>query len=162
SLAYALGPDRLYAARADQSAVDWYEMHSDGGAQGTFGSTVPLGNDRTGDPGLVRALALVPRTQFLYALTDHAVVAIETHGASPCAASPGTGTMLGAEGTADELVVAGGSSAALISTGQHALAWRLPGVLAAALLAFFVVLIARRLFASELVALFAGAAVVLD
>jgi dolichyl-phosphate-mannose--protein O-mannosyl transferase len=123
---------------------------------------VSLENDRTGEPGVVRALALVPRTQFLYALTDRAAVVIETHGASPFAAIPVSGSMLGVDGTADEILVAGTGEAALISTGRHALAWRIPGVLFGALLAFFVVLIARRLFAADLVALLAGAAVVLD
>ena len=162
ALAYAQGPDRLFAARADSSAVDWYEMRSEGGAPGTFGGTVPLENGRTGEPGIAHALALVPRTQFLYALTDRAAVVIETHGASPFAAIPVSGSMLGVDGAADEIVVAGTGSASLIPTGRHALAWRIPGVLFGALLAFFVVLLARRLFASDLVAAFAGAAVVLD
>ena len=162
ALAYAQGPDRLYAARADSSAVDWYEMRAESGSPGTFGGTVPLDNGRTGEPGIARALALVPRTQFLYALTDRAVVVIETHGASPYAAIPASGSMLGVDGTADEIVVAGTSRASLIPTGRHALAWRIPGVLFAAVLAFFLVLLARRLFASELVATLTGAAVVLD
>ena len=162
ALAYAQGPDRLFAARADSSAVDWYEMRSEGGAPGTFGGTVPLENGRTGEPGIAHALALVPRTQFLYALTDRAAVVIETHGASPFAAIPVSGSMLGVDGAADEILVAGTGSASLIPTGRHALAWRIPGVLFGALLAFFVVLLARRLFASDLVAMLAGAAVVLD
>ena len=119
----------------------------------------------------------MPRTQFLYALVDEApaangggevvrrqraAVVIETYGASPYAAIPVSGTMLGVDGTADRLVVLGDGTGEIIETGRHALAWRIPGVLFAALLAFFLVLLARRLFASPLVAAFAGAVVVLD
>src|SRR5207249_1284031 len=49
-----------------------------------------------------------------------------------------------------------------IETGRQALAWRIPGVVFGALLAFFLYLLARRLFASPLVAYLVGAAVVLD
>src|SRR6266511_2268163 len=53
-------------------------------------------------------------------------------------------------------------TAVRLPTGRPALAWRLPGVLLAAMMAFFIVLLARRLFASGLVAALAGAIVVLD
>src|SRR5438445_10443124 len=70
--------------------------------------------------------------------------------------------MLGVDGEGDTLVVAGPGGADLIETGRHALAWRLPGVLFAALLAFLLVLLARRLFASAVLPALVGLAVVLD
>jgi predicted membrane-bound dolichyl-phosphate-mannose-protein mannosyltransferase len=165
SLAYARGPDRLYAGRADQPAIDWYDAPraDPSGSAGAYGGTVTLRNDRTGDlAGPVTALALVPRTQFLYAAVDRRVVVVETHGASAFASIPVRGTMLGVDGTGDELAVLGDGALERIPTGRHAFAWRLPGVLAAGLMAFFIVLIARRLFASRTVALIAGAVVLLD
>jgi dolichyl-phosphate-mannose--protein O-mannosyl transferase/Gpi18-like mannosyltransferase len=164
SLAYARGPDRLYAGRADQPALDWYEVRAEqGGAGGAYGGTVSLSNDRTGAlAGPVTALALVPRTQFLYALAGPRLVVVETHGASPYVSIPVQGTMLGVDGTGDRLDVLGDGGLEVVPTDRHAFAWRVPGVLFGASLAFFVVLLARRLFATPLVAAFAGAAVVLD
>ncbi|MDQ6859170.1 MAG: phospholipid carrier-dependent glycosyltransferase, partial [Chloroflexota bacterium] len=49
-----------------------------------------------------------------------------------------------------------------IDTGRLALSWRLPGVIAAALLAFVLVLLARRLFASRILPAVVGLAVLLD
>src|SRR5262249_52091342 len=121
ALAYAQAPDRLYAARADQAAIHWYEMRPEPSAPGTFGGTVPLANGRTGAPGPARALAIVPRTQFLYALTDSSVIVIETHGASPFAAIPAVGSMLGVSGSDDELIVLGDGTASVVPTGRHAL-----------------------------------------
>ncbi len=165
SLAYARGSDRIYAGRAGEAVVDWYEppRADQQGASGTYGGNVALSNGRTGQlHGTVAALAVVPRTQFLYAYADGKVVVVETNGASPFAAIPVRGSMLGVDGTGDELIVAGDGTAERIPTGRHALAWRLPGVLLAAMMAFFIVLLARRLFASGLVAALAGAIVVLD
>ncbi|MHB8630425.1 MAG: phospholipid carrier-dependent glycosyltransferase, partial [Candidatus Limnocylindria bacterium] len=66
-------------------------------------------------------------------------------------------------GTADTLVALGPSGTAdRIETGRLALAWRLPGVVAAALLAFVLVLLARRLFASRIVPILVGVAVLVD
>lgn len=165
SLAYANAAERLYVGRADEAAIDRYEppKADQPASGGSFIGTVPLSNGRTGElSGPVRALALVPRTQFLYALAGDRLAVIETHGASPFTAIAVHGSMLGVDGIGDRLVVAGEGSAEIVPTGRHALAWRLPGVLAAAVLAFFVVLIARRLFASEVIPLLAGLAVVLD
>jgi predicted membrane-bound dolichyl-phosphate-mannose-protein mannosyltransferase len=159
AIAYALGPNRIFIARTDTPALDVIDL--DGGST----DTVPLSNARTGTvtTGAI-ALALVPRTQFLYALTPGRVVAVEPHGASPFAAIPVAQTdhWVGVDGEDDKLLVAGGDTVERIETGRLALAWRLPGVLFAAMLAFFLVLIARRLFVSPLVAYFTGAAVVLD
>ena len=58
--------------------------------------------------------------------------------------------------------MAGDGEASLIETGRHALAWRLPGVMTGALLAFFLVLLARRLFASRALPALVGAVVLLD
>ena len=159
AIAYALSANRLFVARSDTPAIEVIDL--EGGAI----ETVPLSNERTGSfTAGATALAVVTRTQFLYALTPGKVVVIETHGASPFASIPviGTDRLLGIDGEDDKLLVAGPDGIVRIETGRHALAWRLPGVLSAGVLAFFVVLLARRLFASPLVSYFAGAAVVLD
>ncbi|MEK7861980.1 MAG: phospholipid carrier-dependent glycosyltransferase, partial [Chloroflexota bacterium] len=159
AIAYAQSANRIYLARADTPALDVIDI------EGRSTDTVPLANGRTGAfASGATALAVVPRTQFLYALADARVVVVETHGASPYAAIPvaRSDRFLGVDGEGDTLVVAGGDTAIRIETGRHALAWRLPGVLSAAILAFFLVLLARRLFASPLIAYLAGAAVVLD
>ena len=159
AIAYALSPNRLFIARSDTPSIDVIDL--EGGAI----ETVPLANDRTGTfTAPATALAVVTRTQFLYALTPGKVVVIETHGASPFASIPvnASDRFLGVDGEDDKLLVAGADSIERIETGRHALAWRIPGVLLAGVLAFFLVLLARRLFASPLVAYFTGAAVVLD
>ena len=157
AIAYALGPNRLFVARADDAILDVYELET-----GSHDS-VPLANARTGTfSSGATALAVVPRTDFLYALDDGRVVVVETHGTSPYASIPVSGSLLGVDGEGDKLVVAGANGADLIETGRHALAWRIPGVLFAALLAFFLVLLARRLFASRVLPPLVGLAVVLD
>ena len=163
AIAFAQAPNRIFVARTDTPALDVIDLD----AHST--DTVPLANDRTGtfDKG-ASALAVVPRTQFLYALTPGKLVVIETHGASPFVSipidvGPATANFLGVDGDEDKLLVAGeAGTTELIETGRHALAWRLPGVVFAALLAFFLYLLARRLFASPLVAYLLAAAVVLD
>jgi dolichyl-phosphate-mannose--protein O-mannosyl transferase len=87
---------------------------------------------------------------------------IETHGTSPFASIPVSGSFLAVDGEGDKLVVAGANGSDLIETGRHAFAWRLPGVLFAALLAFLLVLLARRLFASAVLPALVGLAVLLD
>jgi Gpi18-like mannosyltransferase len=181
ALAYASGPQRLYAAVQGEAALEWFEQGSGQGASGwSMGGKVPLANGRTGPiEGPITALAEIPRTDFLYALVGDSsratrvslegttaqrsdLVVIESHGASPYAAIRTHGTMLGVDGTADDLLVLGDGSIEHVPTGRHALAWRIPGVLLGGMLAFFVVLIARRLFASPLVPAFAAAGVLLD
>lgn len=159
AIAYAQGPNRLFIARSDTAALDVIDVES------RSTETVPLANDRTGTfAAPVAALALVPRTQFLYALTPGKVVVVETHGASPYASIPvdTASRSLGVDGEDDKLVVAGPNTIERIETGRHALAWRLPGVLFAALLAFLLYLLARRLFASPLVAYLVSAAAIVD
>ena len=157
AIAYAEGPKRVFVARADEPSLDVLEL--EGGRR----ETVPLANARTGTFATgATALAVVPRTQFLYALADGRLVIAETHGASPYAAIPTTATRLGVDGTGDALLLQGEGGLDLVETGRHALAWRLPGVVFGAILAFFLVLLARRLFASPLVAAFTGALVVFD
>ena len=156
AIAYAQAPNRLFVARADTSALDVYELPN--GQR----ESVPLGNARTGAfVSGATALVLVPRTQFLYVLADGRVVVVEVHGASPFAAIPVSGLLLAFDNDDDKLLVAGSGGVDRIETGRHALAWRLPGVVLGALLAFFLVLLARRLFASPVVAWLVGAAVVL-
>jgi dolichyl-phosphate-mannose-protein mannosyltransferase len=123
--------------------------------------SVPLGNARTGTfSSGATALVLVPRTQFLYALAQDRVVVVEVHGASPFAAIPVSGSLLGIDNDDDKLLVAGSGGVERIETGRHAFAWRLPGVVLGAILAFFLVLLARRLFASPVVPWLVGAFVV--
>jgi len=155
--AYAQAPNRLFVARVDTPAVDAYELP--GGQR----ESVPLANARTGAfASGATSLLLVPRTQFLYAVADGRVVAIEVHGASPFAAIPVSGSLLGNDNDDDKLLVAGNGGVERIETGRHAIAWRLPGVALAAVLAFFLVLLARRLFASPIVPWLIGAVVLLD
>ena len=157
AIAYALGPNRLFVARADAAILDVFELET-----GSH-DAVPLANARTGAfTSGATALAVVPRTDFLYALDEGRVVVVETHGTSPYASIPVTGSLLGVDGERDKLVVAGASGADLIETGRHALAWRLPGVVFAAVLAFFMVLIARRLFASAVLPALVGVVLLLD
>jgi predicted membrane-bound dolichyl-phosphate-mannose-protein mannosyltransferase len=156
AIAYAQGPNRLFVARADTPAIDSYELPS--GQR----ETVPLANARTGAFSTgATALVLVPRTQFLYAVADGRAVVIEVHGASPFAAIRVSGSLLGIDNDDDKLLVAGADGAERIETGRHALAWRLPGVVLGAILAFFLVLLSRRLFASPVVPWIAGATVLL-
>ena len=157
AVAYAQGPNRLFVARSDAPALDVYELPN--GQR----DSVTLGNARTGSfSSGATALVVVPRTQFLYALAETRVVVVEVHGASPFASIPVSGSLLAIDNDDDKLLVAGTESAERIETGRHALAWRLPGVLLGAILAFFLVLLARRLFASPLIPLLVGAAVLLD
>jgi len=157
AIAYAVGPNRVFVSRADAAILDVYELET-----GSH-DAVPLANARTGTfSSGATALAVVPRTDFLYALDDGRVVVVETHGTSPYASIPVSGSLLGVDGEGDKLVVAGTNGSDLIETGRHALAWRLPGVLFAALLAFVLVLLARRLFASAVLPAIVGLAVLLD
>jgi len=158
AIAYALGPNRIFVARADAPILEVYELEA-----GSHNS-VPLANARTGTfSSGATALAVVTRTNFLYALAEGRVVVVETHGTSPYASIPvGDGKFLGVDGEGDKLVVAGANGSDLIETGRHALAWRLPGVVFAALLAFFLVLLARRLFASAVLPALVGLVVLVD
>jgi predicted membrane-bound dolichyl-phosphate-mannose-protein mannosyltransferase len=159
AISYAPASNRLFVARSDTPALDVIDLD----AHST--DTIPLANDRTGTfASGATALATVTRTQFLYALTPGKVVVVETHGASPFAAIPVSASdrFLAVDGEDDKLLVAGGDAVERIETGRHALAWRLPGVVFAAILAFFLVLLTRRLFAARIVAYLVGAAVVLD
>src|SRR2546426_7888759 len=104
AIAYALGPNRVFVARADSATLDVYELET-----GSH-DAVPLANPRTGTfSSGASALAVVPRTDFLYALDEGRVVVVETHGTSPYASIPVTGTFLGVDGEDDKLVVAGPS-----------------------------------------------------
>ena len=156
AIAYAQAPNRLFVARADTPALDVYELPN--GQR----ESVPLANARTGSISAgATVLVVVPRTQFLYALADGRVVVVEVHGASPFAAIRVSGSLLAVDNDDDKLVVAGAGGVDRIETGRHAFAWRLPGVVSGAILAFFLVLLARRLFASPVVPWLVGAAVVL-
>ncbi len=157
AIAYAQAPNRLFVARSDAPSLDVYELPN--GQR----DSVTLGNARTGTfASGATALVLVPRTQFLYALDAGRVVVVEVHGASPFASIPVSGSLLAFDNDDDKLLVAGADGAERIETGRHAIAWRLPGVVLGAILAFFLVLLARRLFASPLIPWLVGAAVLLD
>jgi predicted membrane-bound dolichyl-phosphate-mannose-protein mannosyltransferase/Gpi18-like mannosyltransferase len=157
AIAYAQAPNRLFVARADAPTLDVYELPN-GQRQ-----SVSLANARTGAFSAgATALTLVPRTQFLYALAEGRLVVVEVHGASPFVAIPVSGSLLGIDNDDDKLLVAGSGGVERVETGRHALAWRLPGVVLGALLAFFLVLLSRRLFASPVIGWLIGAAVLLD
>jgi predicted membrane-bound dolichyl-phosphate-mannose-protein mannosyltransferase/Gpi18-like mannosyltransferase len=157
AIAWAQAPNRLFVARADTPTLDVYELP--GGQR----QSVSLANPRTGTfSSGATALTLVPRTQFLYALAEGRLVVVEVHGASPFVAIPVSGSMLGIDNDDDKLLVAGSAGIERVETGRHALAWRLPGVVLGAVLAFFLVLLSRRLFASPVIPWLVGAAVLLD
>ncbi|HUQ17246.1 MAG TPA: phospholipid carrier-dependent glycosyltransferase, partial [Candidatus Saccharimonadales bacterium] len=159
AIAYAQGPHALILARAGEPVLDLIDVEDGHRDQ------VPLGNARTGVFAAgATALATVPRTDFVYAVADGRVVVVDPHGLSPFASiAVGDRTLLGVDGTGDTVIVAGGAAPwALIDSGRHALAWRLPGVVAASLLAFMLVLLARRLFASRLLPVLVGLMVVID
>ena len=149
--------DRVLVARAAEPTIDAWDLETH--AHETF----PLANARTGALSSgASALSIVPRTQFLYAIADGRVLIIEPRYGAAFAAIPSTGTMLGVDGDGDKLLVAGPTGVDLVETGRNALAWRIPGVLFAALLTFFLVLLARRLFASDVLPAIVGLAVLAD
>ena len=158
AIAFSQGPNTIVLARADEPTLD--SISTDDGHR----DSVPLANARTGAfSSGVTTMTVVTRTDFLYAIADGRVVVVDVHGLSPFAAIATPATMIGVDGTADTLVALSPSgSADRIETGRLALAWRLPGVIAAALLAMVLVLLARRLFASRLVPIIVGIAVILD
>ena len=158
AIAYAQGPNTIVLARDGEPTLD--SISTDDGHR----DSVPLANARTGAfAGGVTAMAVVPRTDFLYAIADGRIVVVDVHGLSPFAAIATAATSLGVDGTGDTLVALGPSGTAdRIETGRLALAWRLPGVVAAALLGFILVLLARRLFASRLIPALVGVAVIAD
>ena len=158
TIAFAQGPNTIVLARTDEprlDSIDTADGHRD---------TVPLANARTGQfASSVTAMTIVPRTDFLYAIADGRVVVVDVHGLSPFAAIPSAGTNLGVDGSGDVLLaLAPSGTADRIETGRLALAWRLPGVVAAALLGFSLVLLARRLFAAPIVPVLVGVAVIAD
>ena len=158
AIAFAQGPNAIVLARADEAALDSIDT-TDG-----HRDSVKLANARTGTfANGVTTMTVVPRTDFLYAIADGRVVVVDVHGLSPFAAIPTTATTLAVDGTGDTLVaLAPTGTADRIDTGRLALAWRLPGVVAGALLAFVLVLLARRLFAARIVAIVVGIAVIFD
>jgi len=157
AIAFAQGPGAIVLARADEPALDSIDIN-DG-----HRDTVTLANPRTGVFAAgVTAMTVVPRTDFLYAVADGRVVVVDVHGLSPFAAIPSAGTRLGVDGTGDTLMALGSGTAERIDTGRLALSWRLPGVVAGALLAFFIVLLAGRLFRSRAIPVLVGIAIVLD
>ena len=60
------------------------------------------------------------------------------------------------------LAFEGDGSVAIVDTGQHAFAWRLPGVLAGVLMALLLYVLARLLFRRREIAVFVGLLVALD
>src|SRR5205814_785605 len=139
AIAFAQGPNAIVLARADAPIIDSIDT-SDG-----HRDTVSLANARTGAfSSGATAMAVVPRTDFLYAIADGRVVVVDVHGLSPFAAIPTAATSLGVDGTGDTLVALGPGSADRIDTGRLPLAWRLPGVVAAALLALVLELLAGK------------------
>lgn len=158
AIAFAQGPNAIVLARADEAVLDSIDT-TDG-----HRDTVKLANGRTGAfASGVTTMTVVQRTDFLYAIADGRVVVVDVHGLSPFAAMPTKATALVVDDTGDTVVaLAPTGTADRIDTGRLALAWRLPGVVAAALLAFVLVLLARRLFAARIVAILVGITVIFD
>ncbi|OLC53994.1 MAG: hypothetical protein AUH85_12785 [Chloroflexi bacterium 13_1_40CM_4_68_4] len=126
---------------------------------------VPLSNWRTAPfSGPPLAMALSPLTKMVWVLGRDGAVIVEPHGTSPFAAvhEAAGARYLAVDDVHDEVITAGAIPAVRIDAGRIAFAWRLPGVIAGAILAFFLFLLARRLFRSPLVAYALGALVVVD
>src|SRR5437762_1431469 len=141
AIAYAQGPNRIFVARADAPILDVFELET-----GSH-DAVSLANARTGTfSTAATALAVVPRTDFLYALDEGRVVVVETHGSSPYASIPVTGSFLGVDGEGDKLVVAGATGWYFVVAAHRPRRW-----------ATLDVLIAGVLFGLALAAKWAGA-----
>ena len=83
---------------------------------------VPLANARTGTfSSGATALAVVPRTDFLYALDEGRVVVVETHGTSPYASIPVPGRSSASTAKATSSSSPARTASDLIETGRHAL-----------------------------------------
>ena len=126
---------------------------------------VSLANSRTAPfDGPPLALALSPLTKMVWVLGRDGIAAVEPHGTSPFAAvhEAAGARFLAIDDASDTIVAAGAIPAVRIEGGRIAFAWRLPGVIAASILAFFLFLLARRLFRSPLVAYAVGALVLID
>ena len=157
AIAFAQGPGAIVLARADEPVLDSIDIN-DG-----HHDTVALANQRTGTfASGVSAMVVVPRTDFLYAIADSRIVVVDVHGLSPFAAIPSSATRLGVDGPGDTLVALRTDEAERIDTGRLALSWRLPGIIAGALLAFMMVLLASRLFRSRIIPALVGLAILLD
>ena len=151
--------DHLFLGDAREPVVHGLDLET-GGVD-----AVPLTNARTapfGGPPL--ALALSPLTKMVWVLGRDGVAVVEPHGTSPFAAAHDAAgaRFLAVDDAHDEVVAAGAIPAVRIEAGRIAFSWRLPGVVAASILAFFLFLLARRLFRSPLVAYALGALVVID
>ena len=157
AIAFAQGPGAIVLARADEPVLDSIDIN-DG-----HKDTVALANARTGAfASGATEMAVVPRTDFLYAIADGRIVLVDVHGLSPFAAIPSGASRLGVDGTGDTLVALGAGTAERIDTGRLAFSWRLPGVIAGSLLAFMLVLLASRLFRSRVIPVLVGIAVIVD
>ncbi len=126
---------------------------------------VPLDNARIAPfRGAPKALAFSPRTRMVWVLGQDGVAVVEPHGTSAFAVvrEAAGARFLGVDDASDAVIAAGGIAATRIAAGRIAFAWRFPGVVAGAILAFFLYLLARRLFASAHVAYALGALVLVD
>jgi Gpi18-like mannosyltransferase/predicted membrane-bound dolichyl-phosphate-mannose-protein mannosyltransferase len=126
---------------------------------------VRLENSRTAPfRGPPIALATAPRARMIWVLGQDGVAVVEPHGVSAFAVvreAAGTRS-LAVDDERDRVIAAVGAPRVEIPSGRLAFAWRFPGVLAAGVLAFFLYLLARRLFASRLIANALGALVLVD
>jgi Gpi18-like mannosyltransferase/predicted membrane-bound dolichyl-phosphate-mannose-protein mannosyltransferase len=126
---------------------------------------VSLENARTAPfRGPPLALVTAPRARMVWVLGQDGVVALEPHGVSAFAVvrEAAGARSLAVDDERDRIVASVGVPAVEIPSGRLAFAWRFPGILAAGLLAFFLYLLARRLFATRVVAYALGALVLID
>ncbi|TMD62118.1 MAG: phospholipid carrier-dependent glycosyltransferase [Chloroflexi bacterium] len=151
--------DHLFLGDASEPVLHGMDLETGGR------DDVPLSNWRTAPfTGPPSALALSPLTKMVWVLGRDGAVIVEPHGTSPFAAvhEAAGARFLGVDDVHDEVVAAGLIPAVRIDAGRIAFAWRLPGVIAGAILAFFLFLLARRLFRAPLVAYALGTLVVVD
>ncbi|OLC53297.1 MAG: hypothetical protein AUH85_14500 [Chloroflexi bacterium 13_1_40CM_4_68_4] len=126
---------------------------------------VPLDSARLAPfAGAPRALAFSPRARMVWVLGSDGAAVVEPHGTSAFAVARGAAgaRFLGIDDANDAVLAAGGIPGTRIESGRIAFAWRFPGVVAGAILAFFLYLLARRLFAAPYVAYALGALVLAD
>lgn len=156
AIAYSWGQREVLLADAERPIIWRFEEKERLLAQ------APLANARVGAfSGGVHALAMDPATDLAYVALDDAVVVFVPRAGVAAArfATPGV-RWLAVDGARAQMLAGAPGSATRLEV-HDALAWRLPGLLAGALLAFFAVLLAHRLFGPRAALLF-GALLLLD
>ena len=173
SLVEASGIDEpaLYAAAGDELAVVKLPGGDEADGAAALDKTVWM-------PGAVERIAFNEATQLLHVLgrspdgTAATVYVVEPRGNSvfadaavpfdPAAWALDVEQAFPSDDRQQLLVFAADGAAAAVDVGSNAFAWRMPGVLAGALMAAFVFLLARILFRRRSIAVLAGLFVLAD